>query len=147
MMILGKIIEIEGRADIKERFSRQSSGIEVLGLAVHQEGVSVLSSACRGQRFVDDDGGGILSLDTHWLRIADGPVVEVDLSWAAILRHIGIDQEVDVLGRIWIVLELPSEAERWRIDGLGGGKVCAYNDGDMSVFAQATQSSALVEII
>ena len=128
-MILGEIIEIERRANVEEQFSRQSSGIEILGLAVNQKGVSVLSSACRGQRFVDDDGGGILSRDTHWLRIADGPVVEVDLSWVAILRHIGIDQEVDVLGRVWVVLELTGEAERWRIDRLRGGKVCAYDKG------------------
>lgn len=126
MMVLGEIIQIKRRANVEEQISRKISRIEVLGLAVHQKGVSVLSSACRGQRFVDNDGGGILSRDTHWLRITNGPVVEVDLSWVAILRHIGIDQEVDVLGRVWVVLELTGEAERRRIDRLRGGKVCAY---------------------
>ena len=127
-VVLSEVVEVEWCSDLEEGILSKIARVEVGWLTVDEEGVAMLGDAGWGQGLVDDNRVRIVS-NAERLSISNGPVVEVRLgAWGAVERDIRINQEVDILGRLWVVILLASEGEGRSCHGLGSCEVCAEID-------------------
>lgn len=127
-VVLGEVVQVEWSPHLEQSILDRVVRIEAWGLTVDEECVTVLSLARRCERLVYHEGVPVVR-NTEGLSISNGPVVEVHLrAWGTVEGNIRIDQEENILRRLWVVVLLAGEGESGRRQSLGRREVCAQVD-------------------